>query len=228
MLYSGSVRCAKQTLPPQKGGGCGYVKTLLLPKNLANEKMGGLCKTPHAVVLRRNAPPPPLVGGVLHVPTQRQHAWFVGFHLSFRTLSFLVVLRLHLTGLTFTMGQSEEQVSRKGPYGPSIWTFPSHGLRRSQLANYFPKIQALCDEERAMYGGTVCQVNGQAAGGVSCSVLSNSPNQNVLLFREADLRTLWCGTKIHYLPQLHHETENNCGCIPATLQPLCQSFLFTP
>ena len=57
MLYSGSVRCAKQTLPPKKGGGLGCVKTLLLPKNLANEKRGGLCKTPHAVVLRRNAPP---------------------------------------------------------------------------------------------------------------------------------------------------------------------------
>ena len=35
------------------------MKTLLLPKNLANEKKGGLCKTPHAVILRRNAPPPP-------------------------------------------------------------------------------------------------------------------------------------------------------------------------
>ena len=35
MLYSGSVRCAKQTLPPTKGGGFGYVKTLLLPKILA-------------------------------------------------------------------------------------------------------------------------------------------------------------------------------------------------
>ena len=35
-----------------------YVKTLLLPKNLANEKRGGLCKTPHAVLLCRNAPPP--------------------------------------------------------------------------------------------------------------------------------------------------------------------------
>ena len=57
MLYSGSVRCAKQTLPPIKGGGFGYVKTLLLPKNLANEKRGGVCKTPHAVVLRRTAPP---------------------------------------------------------------------------------------------------------------------------------------------------------------------------
>ena len=42
MLYSGTVRCAKQTLPPQKGGGFGYVKTLLLPKNLANEKGGGV------------------------------------------------------------------------------------------------------------------------------------------------------------------------------------------
>ena len=35
------------------------MKTLLFPKNLANEKEGGgLCKTPHAVVLRRCAPPP--------------------------------------------------------------------------------------------------------------------------------------------------------------------------
>ena len=34
------------------------MKTLFLPKILANEKKGGLCKTPHAVVLRRNAPPP--------------------------------------------------------------------------------------------------------------------------------------------------------------------------
>ena len=42
MLYSGSVRCAKQTLPPKKGGGFGYVKTLLLPKILANEKRGGV------------------------------------------------------------------------------------------------------------------------------------------------------------------------------------------
>ena len=58
MLYSGSVRCAKQTLRTKKGGGFGYVKTLLLPKILANEERGGLCKTPHAVVLRRNAPPP--------------------------------------------------------------------------------------------------------------------------------------------------------------------------
>ena len=33
------------------------MKTLLLPENLANEKRGGLCKTPHAVVLRRNTPP---------------------------------------------------------------------------------------------------------------------------------------------------------------------------
>ena len=33
------------------------MKTLLLPKNLANEKRGGLCKNPHAIVLRRNAPP---------------------------------------------------------------------------------------------------------------------------------------------------------------------------
>ena len=59
MLYSGSVRCAKRTLPQKKRGGFGYVKTLLLGKNLANEKRGGLCKTPHAVVLRRNAPPLP-------------------------------------------------------------------------------------------------------------------------------------------------------------------------
>ena len=33
------------------------MKTLVLPKHLADEKSGGLCKTPHAVVLRRNAPP---------------------------------------------------------------------------------------------------------------------------------------------------------------------------
>ena len=70
MLQSGSVRCAKQTLPPQKGGGFCYVKTLLLPKNLANEKRGVLCKTPHAVVLRRNAPPP----GKIRTPS-----WCLGF-----------------------------------------------------------------------------------------------------------------------------------------------------
>ena len=37
------------------------MKTELLPKILANEKRGGLCNTPHAVVLRRYAPPPCLL-----------------------------------------------------------------------------------------------------------------------------------------------------------------------
>ena len=58
-LYSGSVRCAKQTLPPKKGGGFGCVKTLLLPKNLANEKRGGYVKPPMLSFSAET--PPPLV-----------------------------------------------------------------------------------------------------------------------------------------------------------------------
>ena len=57
MLYSGSVRCAKQTLPPKKGGGFGYVKTLLLPKILANEKRGGYVKPP-MLSFSAETPPP--------------------------------------------------------------------------------------------------------------------------------------------------------------------------
>ena len=34
------------------------MKTVLLPKKLANEKKWRLCKTSHAVVLRRSPPPP--------------------------------------------------------------------------------------------------------------------------------------------------------------------------
>ena len=39
--WSGSVKWTKQTLHP-KGGGVGYMKPLLLPKILANEKGGGV------------------------------------------------------------------------------------------------------------------------------------------------------------------------------------------
>ena len=56
--WSGSVRWTKQTLHPKKGGGFGYMKTLLLPKNLANEKGGGYVKPP-MLSFWANAPPPP-------------------------------------------------------------------------------------------------------------------------------------------------------------------------
>ena len=62
MLHSGSVRWTKQTLPPQQGGGGGFgcVKTLLLPKFLADEKRGGYVK-PTMLSFSADAPPP-LVG----------------------------------------------------------------------------------------------------------------------------------------------------------------------
>ena len=63
--WSGSVRWTKQTLHPKKDGGFGYMKTVLLPKNLANQKRGRLCKIPYAVVLRR--PPPPPDAGVMKI-----------------------------------------------------------------------------------------------------------------------------------------------------------------
>ena len=49
------------------------MKTLLLPKILANEKKGGLCKKPHVDVLRRNAPRP--AGNLLQKVLKYPNSW---------------------------------------------------------------------------------------------------------------------------------------------------------
>ena len=69
MRHSGSVRRTKQTLPPKKGGGgFGNAKTLLWPKNLANEKRGGgYVKPPMPSCSAETPCPPPPADSTVHV-----------------------------------------------------------------------------------------------------------------------------------------------------------------
>ena len=60
MLYSGSVRYAKQIIPPKRGGGVSVMrKPYFCLKFWRTKKRGGLCKTPRCCRSPQKRPSPP-------------------------------------------------------------------------------------------------------------------------------------------------------------------------